>query len=83
MWNDRLAALTDEYPTAILSIVDPNGYPLSVRCTVRMDASRQVAIITLLILLHWRQRGAAKHVSSFTSSTSIWKICDKWSSWAN
>ena len=45
MWNDRLAALTGEYPTAVLSIVDPNGYPLSARCTVRLDAARQVAII--------------------------------------
>jgi hypothetical protein len=46
MWNDRLAALTNEYPAAVLSIVDSNGYPLSVRCTVRMDATRQIAIIT-------------------------------------
>jgi hypothetical protein len=46
MWNDRLAALTDEYQTAILSTVDPYGYPLSVRCTVRLDAARQVVIIT-------------------------------------
>ena len=45
MWNDRLAALAREYPTAVLSIVDPHGYPLSVRCTVRLDAARQVAII--------------------------------------
>jgi hypothetical protein len=45
MWNDRLAALAREYPTAVLSIVDPDGYPLCVRCTVRLDATRQVAII--------------------------------------
>jgi hypothetical protein len=45
MWNDRLAALTGEYPTAVLSIVDANGYPLSVRCSVLLDATRQAAII--------------------------------------
>ena len=45
MWNERFAALAREYPTAVLSIVDPDGYPLSVRCTVRLDAARQVAII--------------------------------------
>ena len=45
MWNDRLAALAREYPTAVLSIVDTNGYPSSVRCTVHLDPTRQVAII--------------------------------------
>lgn len=46
MWNNRLAALANEYPTAVLSIMDASGYPLSVRCTVRLDAARQAAIIT-------------------------------------
>jgi hypothetical protein len=45
MWNERLAALANEYPTAVLSIVDSGGSPLSVRCIVRLDAARQAAVI--------------------------------------
>lgn len=45
MWNKRLATLADTYPTAVLSIVDSEGYPLSIRCDVRLDAVRQAAII--------------------------------------
>ncbi len=59
MWNDRLAALTGKYPTAVLSIVDPNGYPLSVRCTVRLDAARQVAVIADPPALAMAWRGKA------------------------
>jgi hypothetical protein len=42
MWNERLAALTREYSTAVLSVVDADGYPVSVRCLVRLDPARQV-----------------------------------------
>lgn len=42
MWNKRLAALTSEYSTAVLSIVDPEGYPASVRCLACLDPARQV-----------------------------------------
>jgi hypothetical protein len=42
MWNERLAALTSEYASAVLSIVDPDGYPVSVRCHARLDAARQI-----------------------------------------
>lgn len=42
MWNKRLAALTCEYSTAVLSIVDADGYPVSVRCLARLDPARQV-----------------------------------------
>ncbi len=42
MWNKRLAALTGEYSTAVLSIVDSDGYPASVRCLACLDPTRQV-----------------------------------------
>jgi len=42
MWNKRLAALTGEYSTAVLSIVDSDGYPVSVRCLAHLDPARQV-----------------------------------------
>lgn len=41
MWNNRLAARTCDYPTAVLSIVGAGGYPLSVRCVPRIDTTRQ------------------------------------------
>jgi len=41
MWNEQLAALAHEYPSGVLSIVDSNGYPLSVCCTVCLDETRQ------------------------------------------
>ena len=42
MWNERLAALTSEYSTAVLSIVDSDGYPVSVRCLAHLDPARQI-----------------------------------------
>ena len=42
MWNEPLAARASNYTTGVLSIVDADGYPMSVRCTARLDASRQV-----------------------------------------
>jgi len=42
MRNKRLAALTGEYSTAVLSIVDSDGYPVSVRCLACLDSARQV-----------------------------------------
>ena len=42
MWNERLAKRASNYSTGVLSIVDADGYPMSVRCTARLDASRQV-----------------------------------------
>lgn len=45
MWNKQLAALAANYPTGILSIVDQNEYPLSIRCTVHVDTQRQLFTI--------------------------------------
>jgi hypothetical protein len=42
MWNERLAALVPDYPSGILTVVEPSGYPVSVRCGARMDRVRQV-----------------------------------------
>jgi hypothetical protein len=42
MWNEHLAARASNYSTGVLSIVDAHGYPMSVRCAVRLDVSRQV-----------------------------------------
>jgi hypothetical protein len=42
MWNERLAVLTSEYATAVLSIVDSDGYPVSVRCLTHLDPARQI-----------------------------------------
>jgi hypothetical protein len=42
MWNEGLAALTSEYATGVLSIVDADGYPVSVLCLASLDAARQV-----------------------------------------
>jgi hypothetical protein len=42
MWNERLASLSREYPNGVLSIVDLDGYPMSVRCVASPDPARQV-----------------------------------------
>lgn len=41
MWNKLLAARAQQYSSGVLSIVDSNGYPLSVRCTVGLDDTGQ------------------------------------------
>ncbi len=38
-WHPRLAALGTEYPTAVLSIACPDGFPFSVRVPVHVDAA--------------------------------------------
>jgi hypothetical protein len=37
MWDHKLAELASKYPTGILTIVEPSGYPISVRCTTHFD----------------------------------------------
>jgi hypothetical protein len=38
VWDDRINALgTGSYPTAVLSIVSPDGFPFSIRLPVRPD----------------------------------------------
>lgn len=38
-WDPRLAELGTTYPTAVLSIVCPDGFPFAVRVPVRIDAA--------------------------------------------
>jgi hypothetical protein len=45
MWNEQLGNLISTYPTAILSIVQNDGYPASVRCQVRVDLQDHVIFI--------------------------------------
>lgn len=42
MWNEQLASLVGDYSTGVLSVVEPAGYPTSVRCKPRRNADRQV-----------------------------------------
>lgn len=42
MWNKQLAACGRAYESAVLTIVEPSGYPLSVRCKVQFDDAREV-----------------------------------------
>jgi hypothetical protein len=42
MWNEQLAVLTSEYSTAVLSTVDSDGYPVSVRCLALLDPAHRV-----------------------------------------
>jgi hypothetical protein len=37
MWNRQLIVLAGAYPSAILTIIEPSGYPISVRCQVTFD----------------------------------------------
>jgi hypothetical protein len=44
-WDRRLSELGTRYPTAVLSIVSPDGFPFSVRVPVRVDeAARWIRI---------------------------------------
>ncbi len=41
MWNERLARLAGAYTTGVLSVVEADGYPLSVRCAPQLDVARR------------------------------------------
>ena len=45
MWNELLVQCARAYPTGVLTLVEPSGYPLSIRCTVQFDDARQVITI--------------------------------------
>jgi len=40
-WDPRITELGTQYPTAVLSIVSPDGFPFSVRVPVRVDGARR------------------------------------------
>jgi hypothetical protein len=46
MWNKQLIACAQAYPTGVLTLVDAEGYPFSVRCAVEFDAAREVMILS-------------------------------------
>jgi hypothetical protein len=41
MWDKKLADLASKYPTGILTVVEPSGYPISVRCATRFDEANE------------------------------------------
>lgn len=59
MWNSQLIALARAYSSAILTIVEPSGYPLSARCTVTFDEMREVIGFTLVPALARDWQGKA------------------------
>jgi hypothetical protein len=40
-WHPRITALGTRYPTAVLSLVSPDGFPFSVRVPVRVDGANR------------------------------------------
>ena len=58
MWNERLAKLIDTYQSAVLSIVENDGYPASIRCHIRPNIQDQVVIIPdpPALIKNWRGR---------------------------
>jgi hypothetical protein len=46
MWNGKLASQASEYTSAVLTWVEPSGYPVSIRVVPQLDASREVVTFT-------------------------------------
>ncbi len=45
MWNERLIACARAYPSAVLTVVEASGYPVSTRCSVAFDEAREVIMV--------------------------------------
>lgn len=58
MWNERLGMLIDTYKSAVLSSVEADGYPASVRCQIHVDKNRHAVIISdpPTLAKNWRGR---------------------------
>jgi hypothetical protein len=41
MWDKKLAELASNYPAGILTVVEPSGYPISVRCSTSFDEANE------------------------------------------
>ncbi len=56
MWNKQLVKCARAYSSGVLTVVEPSGYPTSVRCTVQFDDMREVITFLSLppIALGWR-----------------------------
>lgn len=46
MWNKDLIARARVYSSAVLTLVEPSGYPLSQRCAVQFDEAREAIIVS-------------------------------------
>jgi len=46
MWNDIVKNI-EEYPSAVLTLVDERGYPFSLRCTAKPESSSQTLRLQL------------------------------------
>lgn len=56
MWNKKLGRLIATYPSGVLSIVEDDGYPASIRCQVSTDAEHhRIALVDPPALAkYWR-----------------------------
>ncbi len=56
MWDKKLADLAATYPTGILTVDGPSGYPTSVRCKTQFDEANEMVHFPEppLIALSWR-----------------------------
>jgi hypothetical protein len=59
MWNKILAGRAQAYPSGVLTIVDEDGYPFSVRCTVQFDEAREQVTFSALSPLIGGRQGSA------------------------
>jgi hypothetical protein len=48
MWNKRLITCARSYPSGVLTVVEGSGYPLSVRCVVEIDDTRELILFPAL-----------------------------------
>jgi len=58
MWNEQLARLIDTYQSAVLSRIESDGYPVSIRCRIHPNMQARSVIISDLPALakNWRGR---------------------------
>ncbi len=59
MWNKLLVVRARAYTNGVLTVVDADGYPLSVRCTVQFDDVRELVTFTAPPPLIIGQQGLA------------------------
>jgi hypothetical protein len=46
MWDSRLAQRARLNPSGVLSVLEPSGYPASIRCQVHLDDAREAIDLT-------------------------------------
>ena len=70
MWDDLMRHL-GKYPTAIVTVIDADGYPFSIRCVPEADEARQVLRVALPGYVH-AQAGPAGLLCHFHDDL-LWK----------